>query len=760
MITLDRAYRLLDSGYSLATVDSNKQGNFSWKDGQNKQITKEELAKRYNYQGGITLKDGREMNPTADIALITGFNGLEVIDIDLKVFSTLPEQNDFWNELHNYIKDNIDDFELKFVIYKTRNKGYHILYRCDNPSGNTKIAVLEGHKQAVIESRGVGGYVIAYENKISKLDYTEIQTISTQDRDLLWQICKTFHYIAPSEDEPKNKKPHSEVKGITPWDDYNARHTIWDVISDDFKVVRKMAKHTIIVRHGASSSTSGYVYNNSGCMYLFSTGTIYPHEKLLSPYAAFVYKYHNGNFKDATKELYNAGYGARVVKESKVNESEIVIPKDTLIFPIDIFPLPIQNYIIQCNKTLSNSIDYMGCSMLWALSVSIGNSVHIEVKKGWEEIGCVWIAIVGKAGLGKTPSINSIIKPLLDINTREVKLYLRHYDKWLKYSKLSESDKKNVEHIEKPVNTQFIANDITLEALVNLHQESKNSVGVFKDELNGWFKDMNKYRAGSDLEFWLSTWSGKSVSMNRKTAGSAFVDKPFLPVLGGIQPSILETFYTSENKDNGFVDRMLLTFPELQIDDYNDLQMEYDVIQWYNDFMTSFYDFIKSNYVMTSMDNDILPCRALLSEDARTEWKRIFNEISYTQNSDEENEYMKSMLPKQKGYIPRFALLIHMFNSFANGHHDLESMLLISKDSMLKAEKLSKYFIAMAKKIKVNSIEMGIMKEVINNSRGRNAKEKFLEMYQGNPKLNQGEAAELLGVSRRTVVNWLKELRN
>ena len=170
MITLDRAYRLLDSGYSLATVDSNKQGNLSWKEGQNKQITKEELAKRYNYQGGITLKDGREMNPTADIALITGFNGLEVIDIDLKVFSTLPEQNDFWNELHNYIKDNIDDFELKFVIYKTRNKGYHILYRCDNPSGNTKIAVLEGHKQAVIESRGVGGYVIAYENKISKLD--------------------------------------------------------------------------------------------------------------------------------------------------------------------------------------------------------------------------------------------------------------------------------------------------------------------------------------------------------------------------------------------------------------------------------------------------------------------------------------------------------------------------------------------------------------------------------------------------------------
>ncbi|MFZ9047086.1 MAG: hypothetical protein ACO2ZZ_14625, partial [Cyclobacteriaceae bacterium] len=55
------------------------------------------------------------------------------------------------------------------------------------------------------------------------------------------------------------------------------------------------------------------------------------------------------------------------------------------------------------------------------------------------------------------------------------------------------------------------------------------------------------------------------------------------------------------------------------------------------------------------------------------------------------------------------AFLAFLFNSFANGYHDLESMLLISKDSMLKAEKLSKYFIAMAKKIKVNSIEMGLI---------------------------------------------------
>jgi len=38
------------------------------------------------------------------------------------------------------------------------------------------------------------------------------------------------------------------------------------------------------------------------------------------------------------------------------------------------------------------------------LSVIIGNSLKVEVKKGWVECCSVWIAIVGKAGVGKTAS--------------------------------------------------------------------------------------------------------------------------------------------------------------------------------------------------------------------------------------------------------------------------------------------------------------------------------------------------------------------
>ena len=76
-----------------------------------------------------------------------------------------------------------------------------------------------------------------------------------------------------------------------------------------------------------------------------------------------------------------------------------------------------------------------------------------------------------------------------------------------------------------------------------MHQEVTTGVGVFKDELAGWLKDMNKYRDGSDLEFWLSTWSGTSVNVNRLTRVGSFVENPFIPVIGGIQPAVLNELY-------------------------------------------------------------------------------------------------------------------------------------------------------------------------------------------------------------------------
>ena len=755
--------------FSVITVGENKTPNFSWTKQQTEKLTQSELTKRLEYKGGKTWTDKEgiihEIKPTTAFGLVTGFEDLEVLDIDLKVFSTAKEQKEFWEEFIGYLQDNILDFQDKFVIYKTKNAGYHILYKTKRCEGNLKLAKLKGHKEAVIETRGRYGYVFAYpESKVSKKDYFEIEYISDDDRNILFSFSRMYNYVEEITIEPKKEKTDFATGNITPWQDYNEKTNILDLIQSDFTIVANHNKRYVIKRHGAQSPHSGYIFKDSGCMYLFSTGTIYPHEKLITPFVAFTYKYHNGDFSEASKELYKLGYGSRIekiIKEKEKslpnNENEItnyLINENDLIFPIDIFPKPIQNYIIECNTKLDSNIDYMGCSLLWLISVCIGNSIEMEVKRGWTENVSLWISLVGKAGIGKTPSINNIIFPLLKINQREIKKYYKELEVWEHYNSLSQKEKKEFPFVEKPIKTQFIANDITLEALVDLHQESDNAVGVFKDELAGWLKDMNKYRAGSDLEFWLSVWSGKAVNLNRLTRKGSYVDKPFIPVLGGIQPNILSHFYTEENKDNGFMDRMLLSFPETKIETYNENELSYDVLEWYKENIIAFFDKLKY-VIQRDKDNNIMPMTAKFSDEAKKEWIRIFNEITNYQNSDEENEYLKSMYPKQKSYIPRFALLIHAFDeNFSAGGNVLE----VSKESVLKAEKLSKYFVATAKKLKLNNSVISNLKTT--SKSGKNNFEKLKLIYEENPDFNRSQTAEILGISRVQVNNILKKIKS
>ena len=121
MIELTKCNRLLDEGFSLLTVGESKKPNFAWSKLQDKALTKQQFEKQYNYKGGIIKKDGQELAPTNNIGIITGYNYLECIDIDLKVFSTAKEQVAFWDEYLSFLKDNILDFDDKFTIYKTQN---------------------------------------------------------------------------------------------------------------------------------------------------------------------------------------------------------------------------------------------------------------------------------------------------------------------------------------------------------------------------------------------------------------------------------------------------------------------------------------------------------------------------------------------------------------------------------------------------------------------------------------------------------------
>ena len=739
--------------FSLITVTSEKIPNHKWKEQQTKRLSPEEFQRHLE-------------NPTTDnVGIVTGFDDLEVIDVDLKVFSTTTEKDTFWNDYLSLLRDAIFDFDKKFVIYKTKNAGYHILYKTKRVGGNQKIAKLKDHKEAVIETRGLGGYVFMYpENKISELSYFEVQYISDADWNILMKISKSFNYLEPKQDiEPKIKKVYAGG-GLTPWEDFNNQTSVWSVISDDFTVVRDFGDKTFIKRIGSLNYHSGIIYKSENLLWLFSTGTVYPHEKQISPYVAFTYKYHNGDYSASAKDLYNQGFGDRIKKELEEKEKKVpdnsdlidhyMFNKSDLNFPLEVFPKPFQSYLMECHEKLDSIIDYMGCSLLWTMSLLVGNLFRIKVKNGWYENPVVWFSLVGRAGVGKTPSIRRILYPLIKENNKEIKNYIKNTEAYREYEKLSKKEKEQQIEIDKPNKKQFIADDITLEALVDLHQEVTTGVGVFKDELAGWLKDMNKYREGSDLEFWLSTWSGTSVNVNRLTRVGSFVENPFIPVIGGIQPAVLNELYNQEKKDNGFMDRMLISYPDVTIPKYNDEEISTDAIIWYNSIIANLRKVIQKLKQETEAE-EIKKIEVYFNYEAKKLWINKFNEITEKQNSDNENEYFKSMYPKQKSYIPRFAFLLNALNSVCNDDIDFR---IIEASAMNGAIKLSDYFVATAKKIKFEKSENDKIDKL--TKKANTIKDKVYEIWKVDKNFNRSKVAETLNVSRQSILNYIKIFEN
>jgi len=153
---------------------------------------------------------------------------------------------------------------------------------------------------------------------------------------------------------------------------------------------------------------------------------------------------------------------------------------------------------------------------------------------------------------------------------------------------------------------------------------------------------------------------------------------------------------------------------------------------------------------------DILTTDVVFSEEANKEWIRIHDKLTDMQNSDDENEYMKSMLPKQKSYIPRFALLINTLWSILEKGGTIEQ---VSKDNILRAERLSEYFINMSKLVKQDVKEKNELMQA-GRAAGSDKYTMLKGMYKANKEFNKTTASEVLGVSRKTVYNMLKQIQD
>jgi len=351
-------------------------------------------------------------------------------------------------------------------------------------------------------------------------------------------------------------------------------------------------------------------------------------------------------------------------------------------FPFWVFPKDIQNIITDAVDCLNYPIDYLSSSILFACGLANGLATKIEIKKEWSETTAIWLVIVGEAGANKSHPLSFALKPIQK----------KDNDNFGNFKKQLEAFNSDTENTTKPVLKKVITSDVTVEALSVVHRNNIRGIGIYADELKGWLTNMNRYNNGSDVEFFLKTWSNKSVLVDRKGSDSNNIPEAFISVIGTIQNEVLIDVTGGKNSSNGFSDRLLYVIPKkLRKLYWNDKEISNRTIENYNN--------IIGRIINQNIDEDenmnIKPLVLKYTPEAleiAKKWQ-IMNTDRYNSIT---NKKMNGIYSKMETYINRFALILQLMSDAC----DMVNINKVDVSAIKGAIEITEYFITQAKQVK------------------------------------------------------------
>jgi putative DNA primase/helicase len=122
---------------------------------------------------------------------------------------------------------------------------------------------------------------------------------------------------------------------------------------------------------------------------------------------------------------------------------------------------------------------------------------------------------------------------------------------------------------ERPAARRFIVNDSSLEKMHEILNDNPQGVLYCRDELTGWFAELDTKGRERDRPFFLEAWNGDgSYTIDRIGRGTLHVPHLCLSVLGGIQPSKLQDYIGDATiggvEDDGLAQRLqMLVWPDV-----------------------------------------------------------------------------------------------------------------------------------------------------------------------------------------------------
>jgi len=281
------ALQLRASGVATIPVKADKRPLLDWKKYMAVLPTEEDAKQFFAKNTGIAIVAGR----------------VQCLDFDEKysrgIFMAFSQRAE---------EVGLDQLIPQLIRQKTPSGGYHLVWRCEGEQiRNLKLASKPNH-ECMIETRGDGGYFLISPSPGYELeagDWSHIPVITTEDRDALLSLARSFDETPPQE---AREAPSALGADLTPGDDYDFRADVPALLrAHGWASAASSEKYW--TRPGKTRGISASWDVVPGRLWVFSSSTNFEPNHVYRPWHIYAILECGGDFARAAKELRRQGFG-------------------------------------------------------------------------------------------------------------------------------------------------------------------------------------------------------------------------------------------------------------------------------------------------------------------------------------------------------------------------------------------------------------------------------------------------------------------
>lgn len=274
-------------------------------------------------------------------------------------------------------------------------------------------------------------------------------------------------------------------------------------------------------------------------------------------------------------------------------------------FDLELLPQELRGWVQDIAHRMQCPVDYLAIGVVTALSSLIGARAVVAPKQrdDWTVTPNLWGLVVGRPGVMKSPALKEVTGPLAKLEAQARERWQSEHEEWeldqkvadlvskegeKQAAKLAGKDPSRArallakpEPVAEPTQRRYLINNTSMEKLADILTVNPWGTLVFADELHGFLRNMDRQGQEGARGFYLTGYDGnQGYSIDRIERGSSHIARVCISMLGGIQPSKLQS-YVRDAVNGGDGDDGLLQRFGLAV--WPDVKQEFRVVDQYPD---------------------------------------------------------------------------------------------------------------------------------------------------------------------------------